>query len=181
MSIVRPVTAGSQSMDVPVPRRTRASGEAPFVAPEQEPLPPTLPPAPQRTVAVPRPDRAPVAAADAPRFVVGWLIGLSGGIRGESFPIRIGRNVVGRDRRSDIVVSDDQASAHHADLVFRPDERRFILMDANSTNGTFVNDREIEPRSDLQNKDIIRIGTHSYLFYALCNENFSWDEQGRLK
>ena len=83
------------------------------------------------------------------RYVVGWLVGLNGTARGESFPVRMGRNVLGRDRRSDIVVNDDQASSHHADLVFRPEERRFILMDHNSTNGTYVNESEIEPRRDL--------------------------------
>ena len=83
-------------------------------------------------------------AVAAKRYVVGWLVGLSGTTRGESFPVRIGRNVLGRDRKSDIVINDDQASAHHADLVFRPEERRYILMDHNSTNGTYVNEAEIE-------------------------------------
>ncbi|MDP9361392.1 MAG: FHA domain-containing protein [Acidobacteriota bacterium] len=115
------------------------------------------------------------------RYVVGWLIGLNGSARGESFPVRIGRNVLGRDRRSDIVVNDDQASSHHADLVFRPEERRFILMDHNSTNGTYVNELEIEPRRDLATKDIVRVGSHKFLFMPLCNEGFYWDEEGVLK
>ena len=95
--------------------------------------------------------------------------------------MRIGRNVLGRDRRSDIVVNDDQASSHHADLVFRPEERRFILMDHNSTNGTYVNEIEIEPRRDLVAKDIVRIGSHRFLFMPLCDENFYWDGEGALK
>jgi len=131
----------------------------------------------ERTVAVQKLD--PLAAPK--RYVVGWLIGLNGAARGESFPVRIGRNVLGRDRRSDIVVNDDQASSHHADLVFRPEERRFILMDHNSTNGTYVNDAEIEPRRDLGPKDIVRVGSHKYLFMPLCDEGFYWDEEGALK
>lgn len=131
----------------------------------------------ERTVAVQKLD--PLAAPK--RYVVGWLIGLNGAARGESFPVRIGRNVLGRDRRSDIVVNDDQASSHHADLVFRPEERRFILMDHNSTNGTYVNDGEIEPRRDLAPKDVVRVGSHKYLFMPLCDEGFYWDEEGALK
>ena len=91
----------------------------------------------------------------------------------------MGRNVIGRDRRSDIVINDDQASSHHADLVFRPEERRFILMDHNSTNGTYVNELEIEPRRDLVEKDIIRIGGHRFLFSPLCHDGFHWDDEGR--
>jgi hypothetical protein len=129
----------------------------------------------ERTSVVQRGDAQPK------RYVVGWLVGLNGSDRGEAFPIRIGRNVIGRDRRSDIVIDDDQASSHHADLVFRPEERRFILMDHNSTNGTYVNDVEIEPRRDLIPKDVVRIGAHKFLFMPLCDEGFFWDEEGELR
>jgi len=115
------------------------------------------------------------------RYVVGWLVCLNGAMRGESYAIRIGRNVLGRDRRSDVVVSDDQASAHHADLVFRPEEKRFILMDHNSTNGTYVNEMEIEPRRDLAVKDVIRIGAQKFLFVPLIEDDFYWDDEGALK
>ena len=115
------------------------------------------------------------------RYVVGWLVGLNGGARGESYPVRMGRNVIGRDKRSDIVIQDEQASSHHADLVFRPEERRFILMDHNSTNGTYVNEHEIEPRRDLAPKDVIRIGSQKFLFTPLCHDGFYWDDEGLLK
>ena len=131
----------------------------------------------ERTVAVPKLD----PGQQAKRYVVGWLIGLNGSTRGESFPLRMGRNVLGRDRRSDIVVNDDQASSHHADLVFRPEEKRFILMDHNSTNGTYVNEVEIEPRRDLLLKDIVRIGSHRFVFMPLCHDGFYWDDEGPLQ
>ncbi|HVG24881.1 MAG TPA: FHA domain-containing protein [Thermoanaerobaculia bacterium] len=115
------------------------------------------------------------------RYVVGWLVGLNGGSRGESYPVRMGRNVIGRDKRSDIIIQDEQASSHHADLVFRPEERRFILMDHNSTNGTYVNEHEIEPRRDLSAKDVIRIGSQKFLFTPLCHDGFFWDDEGLLK
>lgn len=132
----------------------------------------------------PPPMERTVAAAQVnaqKRYVVAWLVGLSGAARGETFPVRMGRNVIGRDRRSDIVIQDDQASSHHADLVFRPEEKRFILMDHNSTNGTYVNETEIEPRRDLVAKDVIRIGAQKFLFTPLCHEGFYWDDEGLLK
>jgi hypothetical protein len=186
--------AANAESDAPVVRPTRF-GEAASrpVAVPAEPIrrPTAVPPSTmnrdsgaavadqpiERTVAVQKLD----PLAQPKRYVVGWLIGLSGVARGESFPVRIGRNVLGRDRRSDIVINDDQASSHHADLVFRPEERRFILMDHNSTNGTYVNDAEIEPRRDLAPKDVVRVGSHKYLFMPLCDEGFYWDEEGALK
>jgi FHA domain len=184
--------AESPDDDIPVVRPTRAAAvpEAPVRRPTAVPPPapaprPALVPAPapvqappmERTIAAQKLD--PTAAPK--RYVVGWLVGLNGTARGESFPVRIGRNILGRDRRSDIVVNDDQASSHHADLVFRPEERRFILMDHNSTNGTYVNEVEIEPRRDLATKDIIRIGSHRFLFMPLCHDGFYWDDEGALK
>ena len=145
-------------------RHSRETGSAVAVA-----VPPM-----ERTVAASRLDAQ-------KRYVVGWLVGLSGSSRGESFPVRMGRNIIGRDRKSDIVINDDQASSHHADLVFRPEEKRFILMDHNSTNGTYVNETEIEPRRDLMPKDVIRIGLQRFIFTPLCHDGFHWDDEGPLK
>ena len=179
--------ADSNEPDIPVVRPSRfgaaeaVAGPRPVAVPppttsvRREPAPVQAPPM-ERTVAVAKADSAPVK-----RYVVGWLIGLNGGARGESFTVRVGRNVIGRDRRSDIVINDDQASSHHADLVFRPEERRFILMDHNSTNGTYVNEAEIEPRRDLTPQDVIRIGSHKFLFMPLCHEGFYWDDEGALR
>ena len=167
IAVVRPTR-----MPDPVPIRanppTRASAAAPALHVQS-------PPPQERTVAAAKFEHG------TKRYVVAWLIGLNGAARGESFPVRMGRNVIGRDRNSDVVVPDDQASAHHADLVFRPEERRFILMDHTSTNGTYVNETEIEPRRDLAGKDIIRIGSHRFLFMPLCHDGFYWDDEGLLK
>lgn len=181
-----PAESGEQDIPIVRPARAVAPAEPSRPAPAA-PARRDVPPAPverppmERTVAVPKlsvggPDTVP-----AKRYVVGWLIGLNGSNRGEAFPVRIGRNVLGRDRRSDIVVSDEQASAHHADLVFRPEERRFILMDHNSTNGTYVNEAEIEPRRDLAGKDVVRIGSQKFLFMPLVHDGFYWDDEGALK
>ena len=182
--VVRPSRFGEARTVPPAPEQRRApSSPQPVtqvpVPPRRENTVPVQAPPMERTVAAPK--IAGPADAAAKRYVVGWLVGLSGPTRGESFPVRIGRNVLGRDRRSDIIVNDDQASSHHADLVFRPEERRFILMDHNSTNGTYVNEVEIEPRRDLITKDIVRIGSHRFLFMPLCDEGFYWDDEGALK
>lgn len=177
---------GEPEVSIVRPRAVEAIAAAPPAPRPEPPLRPVTVPG----VSVPSP-----AAAVAPmertvasaqinaqkRYVVGWLVSINGSSRGESFPVRMGRNVIGRDRRSDVVVNDDQASSHHADLVFRPEEKRFILMDHNSTNGTYVNESEIEPRRDLSAKDVIRIGSHRFLFTPLCHDGFHWDDEGLLK
>jgi hypothetical protein len=170
--VLAPVGASSSAPPQPRP----VTAHMPRVSGGTSPAALAVPPPVERTVAASRQEMA-----AGKRYVVGWLVGLNGPTRGESYAIRLGRNVIGRDRRSDIVVNDDQASSHHADLVFRPDEKRFILMDHNSTNGTYVNESEIEPRRDLVGKDVIRIGSHRFLFMPLCHDGFHWDDEGLLK
>jgi predicted component of type VI protein secretion system len=163
----------------PPPERARTAPSAPPATADRRDSGVVVPPPMERTAAVQVPKLD--AAAAQKRYTVAWLVGLNGSLRGESFAVRIGRNVLGRDRRSDIVINDDQASSHHADLVFRAEERRFILMDHNSTNGTYVNDQEIEPRRDLALNDVVRIGSHRLLFVPLCHEGMFWDDEGALK
>lgn len=186
--------ADGEADKIPIIRPSRAAAPEPRTAapaptaprPAVAPPPPTVrretapvqAPPMERTVAA---QKITAEAAVGKRFVVGWLVALTGSERGQSYDVRVGRNVLGRDRRSDIVISDDQASAHHADLVFRPEEKRFILMDHNSTNGTYVNEVEIEPRRDLVARDIVRVGSQRFLFMPLCDENFYWDGEGALK
>lgn len=186
--VVRPSRFVTESQDPPQRATTRVR---PVTAPDPrnaERPPGTPPPVVPRPAVIQPPMERTVAAQkitpgqlEPKRYVVGWLVGLNATARGESFAIRIGRNILGRDRRSDIVVNDDQASSHHADLVFRPEERRFILMDHNSTNGTYVNEVEIEPRRDLAQNDVVRIGSHNFLFIPLCHEGFFWDDEGVLQ
>jgi FHA domain-containing protein len=186
-----PYCPSAPESEIPVvrPARARTEGPAPRPAPSPRPAPRSIPePAPIRESFDPPADRTVVvrgpegeSQAQSHRYVVGWLVGLSGSVRGESFPVRMGRNVMGRDRRADITINDDQASTHHADLVFRPEEGRFILMDHNSTNGTYVNEAEIEPRRDLMMRDIVRIGAHRFLFIPLCSEGHLWDSEGELR
>jgi pSer/pThr/pTyr-binding forkhead associated (FHA) protein len=179
--IIRPARMPPEPPRAPQPQRGPITAvpapAAPAPPPRRDVPAPVQTPPMERTVAVQKAD----AGGQAKRYVVGWLVGLSGGVRGESHTVRIGRNVLGRDRHSDVVINDDQASAHHADLVFRPEERRFILMDHNSTNGTYVNETEIEPRRDLVAGDVVRIGSHRFLFVPLCGEGFIWDSEGVLQ
>ena len=179
-----PPTAGFASDELIVRRATLArpaptiESRRPMPTSTDTVRPETEAPPVERTVVF---QKTMAGGAEAKRYVVGWLVGLSSPIRGESYPVRIGRNTLGRDRRADIFVNDEQASTHHADLVFRPEEKRFILMDHNSTNGTYVNEVEIEPRRDLAEKDVIRIGAHKFLFVPLCREGNYWDGEGALR
>lgn len=72
-----------------------------------------------------------------------------------SFPLTRDSHAIGRNPNNDIVVDDAKVSAFHA----RIDRRRegFLLVDLNSTNGTFLNGKRISMRL-LRAGDEVRLG-----------------------
>ena len=73
--------------------------------------------------------------------------------------IKPGRTTLGRMSGHDIVIADEAASRNHAVLELS-DEGQLTIWDAGSTNGTFVNGREITGPQTLNHNDQVRIGLH---------------------
>jgi aspartyl protease family protein len=63
---------------------------------------------------------------------------------------------IGRDSDNDVVINDSKVSRHHLQII--GDGAGFRVVDLNSSNGTFVNDRKIGGESLLMTGDSVRIG-----------------------
>ena len=77
---------------------------------------------------------------------------------------------IGRRETNDIVIDDPAVSGHHAKIDCLGD--RFVLIDLQSKNGSFVNEQLITSQW-LKHGDIITIGEHSLVF------NYQKSKQGR--
>ena len=64
--------------------------------------------------------------------------------------------LVGRDTSNDLVLEDGEVSGMHLKVVSREDQ--FFVEDLASTNGTFVNGRQIQGRIVLRDGDLIKLG-----------------------
>jgi len=71
--------------------------------------------------------------------------------------------VFGREAGCDVVVSGEDVSRRHAEIVQTP--RGYLLVDS-STNGTFVNEERVQGQRILQRADVFRIGDENFRFYA---------------
>ena len=69
---------------------------------------------------------------------------------------------LGRESKNSITIPDINASRSHAELTLSP-QGIWVLTDLGSTNGTFVNGREIASQP-LANGDRITIGTTNFVF-----------------
>jgi len=89
---------------------------------------------------------------------IGCLEGLSGPVQGKEWPVRSEIVRIGRAADNDLVLPVDTVSNHHAQL--EQAEGRFWLLDLNSTNGTYVNGRQVSPgeRWPLQDGDELDLG-----------------------
>jgi pSer/pThr/pTyr-binding forkhead associated (FHA) protein len=90
--------------------------------------------------------------------LLAWLILVKGD------PVRVGTTFrlseditsIGRDAENDIVLNDEAASNFHAKV--RIEDNKFMLYDLVTTNGTFVNDKELRNSMELKENDKVRIG-----------------------
>jgi pSer/pThr/pTyr-binding forkhead associated (FHA) protein len=136
------------------------------------PMPPRAPVAPS-TPAAPAPPRAPAApsmpaapapprAAGGPPGVMANLVVRSGARKGQRLPIRVPIVNVGRAEYNDVVLPDDSVSTSHAKLQRR--EGVWVLVDLDSTNGSFVDAERVQGEMPLAPGALIRFGEVQVLF-----------------
>jgi two-component system cell cycle response regulator len=97
------------------------------------------------------------------------LIIIRGQPQGHRFFLTQPEMVVGRDAIADIVVNDQSISRRHAKVI--QDGGKVSLSDLGSSNGTFINDKKLEPGNsiELQKEDMIKLG-NSILKYLPAGE-----------
>lgn len=98
--------------------------------------------------------------------VVGWLVAMSGDQKGEDFRVRDGQNILGSAAEAEIQIKDVTVSAKHASLRYK--DGKFYLVDLDSTNGTYLNDKaEGIAKEELKDNDAIRVGEVTLKFKCL--------------
>lgn len=97
-----------------------------------------------------------------PGHIWGQLVSLEGPFAGKPLPLTRAVNILGREADCDVVVPDDLASRHHAEL--RWDHGHVHLVDYGSLNGTRVNGQGVWGQVPLRDGDTIEIGAQRYRF-----------------
>ncbi len=92
-----------------------------------------------------------------------FLLVISGSDPGKLHVLEKPELVIGRSKYADIRISERAMSQQHAKIVQTPDGHR--IYDLGSTNGTFVNDQQIES-VDLGAGDVVRTGETVFTYMA---------------
>ncbi|TLM97865.1 MAG: FHA domain-containing protein, partial [Actinobacteria bacterium] len=92
------------------------------------------------------------------------LRAVSGAVSGRSWRLPAGEVKIGRDATNLVAVEDAKASREHARIRYA--DGVYTLSDLGSSNGTFVNERQISGQVPLSDGDMIRIGNTTLSFKA---------------
>ena len=79
-------------------------------------------------------------------------------VNGKPFPIRHKVTAIGTSGENHVILEDETASMHHAQLHRNGDPAQYILMDSGSKTGTFVEERQIYGATQILPGQKIRMG-----------------------
>jgi two-component system, cell cycle response regulator len=102
-----------------------------------------------------------------------YLIVITGTGVGTMYRVPAGDAIIGRGQKVEIRLIDDGVSRAHARI--RPDDKRLLLEDLGSRNGTFLNGKRLERPAALFDGDKIQIGRTAILrfcYHDTLDESF---------
>ena len=120
------------------------------------PVVPAPPPPGEKTTAAPPAPARPQAA------LLANVVIRSGALKGQRLPIRVPVVNVGRADYNDIVIADESVSTTHAKIQRR--EGVWVLVDLESTNGTFVDGERVAGETPLAPGALVRFGDIQSMF-----------------
>lgn len=115
--------------------------------------------------------------------VVGWLVCTSGQYFGRSFPLKAGRNFVGRSPQMDVCLSGENSVSRdrHAVIIYEPRGRMFIAQPGDARELFYLNDKVVLDNERLSPYDEISIGKVNMLLIPFCTEKFAWEDLEKKK
>jgi pSer/pThr/pTyr-binding forkhead associated (FHA) protein len=84
------------------------------------------------------------------------LVILSEGFTGKTYELTVDKTTIGRVDDNTFPIPEGSVSSHHCEVLLRGGE--VIIHDLNSTNGTFINGRQITGEGALKPGQILRLG-----------------------
>jgi len=92
--------------------------------------------------------------------LVGWLVSFDLDPAGKDFKIFEGRTKIGRNSANNIIIDKPEISDDHVLLLSR--DNKIIIQDQLSANGTYLNGKKVDERTELKDDDVIKLGSISF-------------------
>lgn len=123
----------------------------------------------------------PSVSSEVPRVTspcAGWLVAVGGVHIGRDFPLKLGKNFIGRDRSMDVVLDGDKSVSRnkHAVLVYDPKSQLYLVQSGESGKLVYLNNEVVLSPTKLSAYDMITVGEVNLLFLPLCGDRFNWND-----
>lgn len=108
----------------------------------------------------------------------GWLVAISGPMKGMYFPITIGINQGGRSDTCRICLSADNGiSGEQFAIRYVKSRKQFLVTNIDTASQlTYLNNDELTGYEPIKRGDILRVSEQTSLrFIPFCNDSFYWD------
>lgn len=120
------------------------------------------------------------AKEDSPEcWCVGWLVAVTGPMKGRAYQLRIGINHVGRSEENNVCLADDGGISRDAQVIIAYDRKRnqFHVAPGMSCSQTSeLNDNILLTPSPLSTGDVIQLSDDTKVrFMAFCDSQFHWE------
>lgn len=107
--------------------------------------------------------------------VVGWLVITDGNQMGRDFPLRTGKNFIGRSVDMDIMLEDANVSRDkHAIVLYDPKSNLFLVTPGDAHGLSYINGDLVLQAQQLKPYDVISLGKTQLTFVPFCGEQFNW-------
>ncbi len=84
------------------------------------------------------------------------LVVLSEGLTGQSYELKVDKTTIGRVEDNTFQIAQSSVSSHHCEILLKGTE--VVVRDLNSTNGTFINNKQVNGEAVLKSGEILRLG-----------------------
>ena len=119
-----------------------------------------------------------VLCEDSAECCVGWLLAVTGPMRGKSYTISEGRNSVGRSAGNKIVLPADDGISRSAQVyvIYDPEENVYMLAPGDGSAIARLNGKRLDMVAGLKHGDFISLSKKTVLrFIPACDTAFKWD------
>ena len=108
--------------------------------------------------------------------VVGWLVCTKGSHRGKGFPLRSGRNFIGRGSDMDVCLQGETTVSRnkHAIVLYEPRQRIFLAQMGESHELVYLNGELLLASMQMKAKDRLQIGDVELMLIPCCDADFDW-------
>ena len=111
--------------------------------------------------------------------VIGWVVCVKGGLYGQDFRLKSGRNFVGRAENMDICLRGESTVSRdrHAILIYEPRQNLFLVQPGETKELIYLNGNVVLTPMVMKKNDILQVGDISLMLVPCCDDVFHWEEE----